>query len=192
MAKISNFGMHTAYLLGFEKIAYVRGTSSVVSLFENRMILSGIYLQIRPDRHVYIGKTSNIIRRFERHLQNGVVMEELAFMPMHLRFLDKKEKDIIAKAERYGLALDNLLLVETPWRSQQKFEDLISDTEIESWLSENSDLTPQRNHLKEILTIFESQPFIVVNKKVLKCADKMDVILSLCEKIKMTNFYDRK
>lgn len=92
MAKISNFGMHTAYLLGFAKIADVRGISSVVSLFENRMILSGIYLQIRPDRHVYIGKTSNIIRRFERHLQNGVVMEELAFMPMHLRFLDKKKK----------------------------------------------------------------------------------------------------
>lgn len=52
--------------------------------------------------------------------------------------------------------------------------------------------TLKGNHLKEILTIFESQPFIVVNKKVLKCADKMDVILSLCEKIKMTNFYDRK
>lgn len=68
MAKISNFGMHTAYLLGFEKIADVRGISSVVSLFENRMILSGIYLQIRPDRHVYIGKTSNIIRRFETSL----------------------------------------------------------------------------------------------------------------------------
>mgnify|MGYP001552080661 FL=1 len=52
--------------------------------------------------------------------------------------------------------------------------------------------TLKRNHLKEILTIVESQHFIVVNKKVLKCADKMDVILSLCEKIKMTNFYDRK
>ena len=127
--------MHTAYLLGFEQIADVRGISSVVSLFENRMILSGIYLQIRPNRHVYIGKTSNIIRRFDRHLQNGVVMEELAFMPMHLKFLDKKEKDIIAKAERYGIALDNLLLVETPWRPQQKFQDLISDTEVESRLS---------------------------------------------------------
>lgn len=150
MAKISNFGMHTAYLLGFEKIADVRGISSVVSLFENRMILSGIYLQIRPDRHVYIGKTSNIIRRFDRHLQNGVVMEELAFMPMHLRFLDKKEKDIIAKAERYGIALDNLLLVETPWRPLQKFQDLISDTEVESWLSENHEAEPHRNHLKEI------------------------------------------
>ena len=50
MAKISKFGMHTAYLLGFERIADVRGITSLLSLFENAMILSGIYLQIRPNQ----------------------------------------------------------------------------------------------------------------------------------------------
>ena len=134
MAKISKFGMHTAYLLGFERIADVRGITSLLSLFENAMILSGIYLQIRPNRHAYIGKTSNLIRRFERHLQNGIVIEELAFMPLQLKSLDKKEKEIIAKAERYGIELDNLLLVESTWLSKQRWEDYFSDQELQDWI----------------------------------------------------------
>ena len=54
MAKISTFGMNAAFQLGFERIADVRGITSVVSLFKNSMILSGIYLQIRPDHTAYM------------------------------------------------------------------------------------------------------------------------------------------
>lgn len=60
MAKISAFAMNTAFQLGFERIADVRAVTSVVSLFENSMIFSGIYLQIRPSNVAYIGKTNNM------------------------------------------------------------------------------------------------------------------------------------
>lgn len=106
MAKISTFGMNAAFQLGFERIADVRGITSVVSLFKNSMILSGIYLQIRPDKTAYIGKTNNMPARFEQHLARGVVIEELAFMPVLAKYVDEKEKQLIALAEKKGIPLD--------------------------------------------------------------------------------------
>lgn len=89
MAHISVFGLHTAYLLGFERIADVRGLKSIrpllakdVSFMKKAVSFCGIYLQIRPGQRAYIGQTTNLAARFERHLAQGVIIEELAFMPM--------------------------------------------------------------------------------------------------------------
>ena len=100
MAKISVFGMNVAYQLGFERIMDVRGVRSISHLFKKAEFLSGIYLQIRPGNHAYIGKTYNLPARFEQHIARGVVIEELAFKPMRANIVDKMEKQFIALAER--------------------------------------------------------------------------------------------
>ena len=143
MAKISTFGMNAAFQLGFKRIADVRGITSVMSLFKNSMILSGIYLQIRPDHTAYIGKTNNMPARFEQHLARGVVVEELAFMPVLCKYIDEKEKQLIALAEKKGIPLDNLALRESESKNRKSLNSLLSDCEIEKWLNpENKGSTP--------------------------------------------------
>lgn len=135
MAKISTFGMNAAFQLGFKRIADVRGITSVVSLFKNSMILSGIYLQIRPDNTAYIGKTNNMPARFEQHLARGVVIEELAFMPVLAKYIDEKEKQLIALAEKKGIPLDNLALRESESKNRKSLNSILKDSEIDQWLS---------------------------------------------------------
>ena len=135
MAKISTFGMNAAFQLGFKRIADVRGITSVVSLFKNSMILSGIYLQIRPDHTAYIGKTNNMPARFEQHLARGVVIEELAFMPVLAKHIDEKEKQLIALAEKKGIPLDNLALRENESKNRKSLNSILKDSEIDQWLN---------------------------------------------------------
>lgn len=151
MAKISTFGMNAAFQLGFERIADVRGITSVVSLFKNSMILSGIYLQIRPDKTAYIGKTNNMPARFEQHLARGVVIEELAFMPVLAKYVDEKEKQLIALAEKKGIPLDNLALRERHSENRKNLKSVLNDFELNDWLNPNekstgSDLWLQTYH----------------------------------------------
>ena len=119
MAHISVFGLHSAYLLGFERIADVRGIKSIRNLLaksandsDKPMSFCGIYLQIRPHGRLYIGQTTNLPARFERHIAQGVIIEELAFKPMDADDLDREEKRLIALAQKHGLTLDNLALRE--------------------------------------------------------------------------------
>ncbi len=134
MAKISTFGMNAAFQLGFERIADVRGVTSVVSLFENSMILSGIYLQIRPNQVAYIGKTNNMPARFEQHLARGVVIEELAFMPVLAKYVDNKEKQLIALAEKKGIPLENIALRDNHSLRVKTFDSIISQEDVSNWL----------------------------------------------------------
>lgn len=142
MAKISVFGMNAAFQLGFKRIADVRGMTSVVSLFENSMILSGIYLQIRPGNTAYVGKTNNMPARFENHLARGTVIEELAFMPVLVKHIDEKEKQIIALAEKKGIPLENLALREQKPAREKTLSDLITEEEIQEWLAEEQKAKP--------------------------------------------------
>lgn len=141
MAKISTFGMNAAFQLGFERIADVRGITSVVSLFKNSMILSGIYLQIRPDKTAYIGKTNNMPARFEQHLARGVVIAELAFMPVLAKYVDEKEKQLIALAEKKGIPLDNLALRERHSENRKNLKSILNDSELNDWLNPNEKST---------------------------------------------------
>lgn len=147
MAKISTFGMNAAFQLGFERIADVRGVTSVVSLFENAMILSGIYLQIRPGNVAYIGKTNNMPARFEQHLSRGVVIEELAFKPVLAKYVDDKEKELIALAERKGIALDNIALREKKDSRKMTLADILSKEEVHAWLNPDSSPTATKHWL---------------------------------------------
>ena len=147
MAKISTFGMNAAFQLGFERIADVRGVTSVVSLFENSMILSGIYLQIRPGNVAYIGKTNNMPARFEQHLSRGVVIEELAFKPVLVKYVDDKEKELIALAERKGIALDNIALREKKDSRRRTLADVLSEDEVHAWLNPDSSPIPAKHWL---------------------------------------------
>ena len=122
MAYISVFGLHTAHLLGFERIADVRGIKSIRTLLNKNvnasdkpMSFSGIYLQIRPNQHIYIGQTNNLSARFERHL-------------------DAEEKRLIALAQKHGLKLDNLALRGKDDIEAKKFSDFFTDQEISAWL----------------------------------------------------------
>lgn len=127
--------MNAAFQLGFKRIADVRGITSIMSLFKNSMILSGIYLQIRPDNTAYIGKTTNMPARFEMHLARGVVIEELAFMPVLAKHIDEKEKQVIALAEKKGIPLDNLSLRETESKNRKSLNEIFIDSEINDWLN---------------------------------------------------------
>lgn len=147
MAKISTFGMNAAFQLGFERIADVRGVTSVVSLFENSMILSGVYLQIRPGNVAYIGKTNNMPARFEQHLSRGVVIEELAFKPVLAKYVDAKEKELIALAERKGIALDNIALREKKDSRKRTLADILSEEEVHAWLNPDSSPTATKHWL---------------------------------------------
>ncbi len=136
MSQISIFGMHVAHLLGFAVIADVRGCNTLTELFANKMQLSGIYLQIRPERHLYIGQTVNMLRRFTRHLDNDIVIEELAFMPTPVKSLDKRENELIEKAQRLGFELDNLDMIDSSMvRVEGKLEDFLTPDELDAWLN---------------------------------------------------------
>ena len=144
MAHISLFGLHTAHLLGFEKIADVRGIKSIRSLLnksvnesEKPMSFCGIYLQIRPHERVYIGQTNNLGARFERHIAQGAIIEELAFKPMAAHELDAEEKRLIVLAQKQGLTLDNLALREKDEIEARKFSDFFTDSELSAWLAGN-------------------------------------------------------
>lgn len=134
MANISIFAMHTAYLLGFKRIADVRGVSSITKLFENNMSRCGLYLQIRPNNELYIGQTANLPARHERHLANGVVVNELAFMPVQPKLLNEKEKELITKAERLGLPLNNLALRSDAKQTKPVFSELFPEDWVKQWL----------------------------------------------------------
>lgn len=144
MAKISIFGMNAAYQLGFERIADVRGVTSVVSLFNNSMILSGVYLQIRPGHVAYIGKTNNMPVRFEQHLTRGVVMEELAFMPVLAKHVDEKEKQLIALAQKKGIPLENIALREKSTTRQKSLSDILTQDDQLRWLSPDEKNLPTK------------------------------------------------
>ena len=144
MAHISVFGLHAAYLLGFERIADVRGIKSIRNLLaksandsDKPMSFCGIYLQIRPHERLYIGQTTNLPARFERHIAQGVIIEELAFKPMDADDLDREEKRLIALAQKHGLTLDNLALREKDEIDARKFSDFFTDQDIERWLDGN-------------------------------------------------------
>lgn len=148
MTKISTFGMNAAFQLGFERIADVRGVTSVVSLFNNSMILSGVYLQIRPNQVAYIGKTNNMPARFDQHLARGVVIEELAFMPVLAKYVDNKEKQLIALAEKKGIPLENIALRDNHTTRTQTLETIFSLEEINKWLTpEEKSSQPNLWHL---------------------------------------------
>ena len=137
MAKISTFGMNAAFQLGFKRIADVRGITSVVSLFKNSMILSGLYLQIRPNRVAYIGKTNNMPARFEQHLARGVVIEELAFMPVLAKYIDEKEKELILLSEKKGIPIENIALREKKSPRDKNLGDLFTEEVIHEWLNDD-------------------------------------------------------
>lgn len=141
MAHISVFGLHTAYLLGFERIADVRGLKSIrpllakdVSFMKKAVSFCGIYLQIRPGQRAYIGQTTNLAARFERHLAQGVIIEELAFMPMETERLDEEERRLIELAQKQGIALDNLAIRDKQTVEGKKFESFFTQEEIDEWL----------------------------------------------------------
>ena len=146
MAQISLFAMHVANLLGFKRIADVRGVTSVTRLFENGMSPCGLYLQIRPQGELYIGQTANLPARFERHLARGTVITELAFMPAHPKTLDEKEKALIAKAERLGLELNNLALRSKHESLRPAFSEIYPEDWVKCWLNPE---TPPANPFRE-------------------------------------------
>ena len=146
MAQISLFAMHVANLLGFNRIADVRGVTSVTRLFENGMSPCGLYLQIRPQGELYIGQTANLPARFERHLARGAVITELAFMPAHPKTLDEKEKALIAKAERLGLELNNLALRSKHESLRPAFSEIYPEDWVKCWLNPE---TPPANPFRE-------------------------------------------
>lgn len=149
MAKISVFGMNAAYQLGFERIMDVRGVRSISHLFKKAEFLSGIYLQIRPGNHAYIGKTYNLPARFEQHIARGVVIEELAFKPMRANIVDKIEKQCIALAERKGIAIDNIALREKlAVLDSAKFDEVLDEETRKAWLAPNENKTDNRPFLK--------------------------------------------
>lgn len=149
MAKISVFGMNAAYQLGFERIMDVRGVRSISHLFKKAEFLSGIYLQIRPGNHAYIGKTYNLPARFEQHIARGVVIEELAFKPMRANIVDKMEKQFIALAERKGIAIDNIALREKlAVLDSAKFDEVLDEKTRKAWLTTDENKTDNRPFLK--------------------------------------------
>lgn len=149
MAKISVFGMNAAYQLGFKRIVDVRGVRSISHLFGKAEFLSGIYLQIRPGKHAYIGKTFNMPARFEQHIARGVVMEELAFKPMKANIVDQMEKETIALAERKGIAIDNIALREKLAKLESaKFDEVLDEKTRKAWLSPGEIQKDKRQFLK--------------------------------------------
>lgn len=149
MAKISVFGMNAAHQLGFKRIVDVRGVRSISHLFGKAEFLSGIYLQIRPGKHAYIGKTFNMPARFEQHIARGVVMEELAFKPMKANIVDQMEKETMALAERKGIAIDNIALREKLAKLESaKFDEVLDEKTRKVWLSPGEIQKDKRQFLK--------------------------------------------
>lgn len=148
MTQISPFALNTAYLLGFTRIADVRGITDTAALFNRSDLFShnpgcGIYLLIYPDDTAYIGQCVNFIRRFKQHLERGSVINEIAFMPIAINELDSKEKELIAKAERLGISLMNIALRAKSERESRSLQTLVDEERIQAWLHPGtSEATP--------------------------------------------------
>ena len=139
MTEISSFALNTAYLLGFKRIADVRGITDTGQLFEPSGLLNqeagcGIYLLIYPNETAYIGQCVNFRRRFKQHLERGSVINEIAFMSVPVTELDETEKTLIAKAERLGIPIMNIALRAKQERESRNLNDLIGEKEIAQWL----------------------------------------------------------
>lgn len=108
--------------LGFQYLADVRHRPSMRKAFPKEAFtgmsekgtpitprLTGIYLQFRTDGRLYIGQTVDLIRREQQHLDAGVRVDFLAFLPTPQSQLTLVERRLIHKAHDLKVPLGNVL-----------------------------------------------------------------------------------
>lgn len=105
----------------------------------------GLYLQLRTNGTVYIGKASDLYRRTLDHQEDGIRLSYLAFLTLErtvsAQELNDAETELIALALRESLSLDNISKLQIAQeRNRQQWEDdclqLFPSEKIESWFTE--------------------------------------------------------
>lgn len=121
-----------AQALGFSRIADIRGQSNIKQLFDSgndgkNKPLVGLYLQIRHDDMLYIGKTTNLVRRSAAHREAGILVAYLAFLPMTQKRLQSAEERMILKAKQLNFRLMNIVVNREVLRNEDgHFDDFMS------------------------------------------------------------------
>lgn len=122
-----------AQALGFSRIADIRGNLNTQKIFssqeddDEKKPLVGIYLQIRHDNSIYIGKTENLTRRTSAHRDAGTLVAFLAFRPLKKGQLKSAEERTILKARMLNFPLANISSNrEALGKEEMHFDDFMS------------------------------------------------------------------
>lgn len=139
--------------LGFKTIIDLRRTKSIAASVKQSKdlmkMLSGIYIQFRPNDTIYIGKCKNLPLRHQQHLSQGRSMDFLGFRPTKLEKLDEEETQTINLALAQALPLVNN--AKTGVKTSQA--SLISGLDFDDFCSPEA----QDEHMARILR-FRTQP----------------------------------
>lgn len=115
--------------IGFTHLIDVRENKSINQAVKKASKqLSCIYMHIRENGTIYIGKAKNITTRHQQHVQQGHPMSYLALFFCSAAKLDEKESELIDRAEKLNAVLANREK-KTPsvlYDGSLRFDDLFS------------------------------------------------------------------
>lgn len=119
--------------LGFPAPADVTGRRSVAALFPASRRRTGVYLLAFAEGSYYIGLARDVVRRFAEHRRtHGDRIVLLAFLPSRLRDLEVVERELIRRAERTGVPLE-----QTEWKTEVyggcDLDDVFGEVDFARW-----------------------------------------------------------
>lgn len=136
--------------IGFTHLIDLRTNKSITTAVKKTSKqLSCIYMHIREDGSIYIGKAKNITLRHQSHVQQGHPMSFLALFFCSPAMLGEKETELIERAEQLGLELANRDK-KTPavlFDGSLAFDELFSESRQTEFLH----AVQQQKHLRETL-----------------------------------------
>lgn len=128
-----------AIRLSFHHFVDMRGGSrSLAEAAQAFDSLSGVYLHIRSDGSLYIGKAANVVNRHQQHLSQGHPFEYLAFVEAPPGRLDDAESAAIERARRMNCRLANRSLKDGGRCGpieQRSFDELVPPDAQDAWIA---------------------------------------------------------
>lgn len=120
-------------MLGFPPPMQLVGQQSIAGLLLEDVGRSGVYLLGFAGGTFYIGLATDVVRRFAQHRRaHGDRVLAFAFLPTHRSDLTVVERDLIRRAERAGIPLE-----QTQWKSEiygkRALDDLFSEADFQRW-----------------------------------------------------------
>ncbi|WP_162911023.1 GIY-YIG nuclease family protein [Azohydromonas sediminis] len=123
----------TLLSIGFPEPIETDGLRSIAHLFGSSKPRCGIYILILSENRHYIGQAVDVVRRFAQHLKSYGNIQGFSFIPVSRKELNKREKELIFKAEQKSLALVNVVHV-TETVGDSDLYDVVSEEELKAWV----------------------------------------------------------
>ncbi|HET7152989.1 MAG TPA: GIY-YIG nuclease family protein, partial [Candidatus Kapabacteria bacterium] len=124
------------------KSYFIKGSASIADLFKEKD-RCGIYVLNFSNGEHYVGKTTDIVRRYSQHRHTYSDIEILQFCNISKHKISSVEMDMITTIEKMGYKIRNIAGTETPYEgdargSYRAIDLIIKPEEQESWRSGNT------------------------------------------------------